>query len=46
VAEAAIIAVGLAGHIRSLETSQLHTVAEGIEMMGKAGSFAYPAPKG
>jgi len=46
VAGTAIIAVELAGHIRSLKTSQLYTVAETVEMMGKAGSLAYPAPKG
>ncbi|RZL90078.1 MAG: GYD domain-containing protein [Variovorax sp.] len=46
VAGTAIIAVELAGHIRSLKTSQLFTVAETIEMTGKAGKLAYPAPKG
>ena len=46
VAGTAIIAVELAGHIRTLKTSQLYTVAESIEMMGKAGNLAYAAPKG
>jgi uncharacterized protein with GYD domain len=40
------IAAGLAGHIRSLKTSQLYTVAETMEVMGSAGKLAFPAPKG
>ena len=40
------LAAGLAGHIRSIKTSQLYTVAEGMEMVGNAGKLAYPAPKG
>ena len=46
VAATAIIAVELAGHIRTLKTSQLYTVAETLEVMGNAGKLAYPAPKG
>ena len=46
VAATAIIAIELAGHIRTLKTSQLYTVAETMEMMGNAGKLAYPAPKG
>lgn len=46
VAATAIIAAGLAGHIRSLKTSQLYTVAEAMEAVGNAGKLAYPAPKG
>ena len=40
------LAAGLAGHIRSIKTSQLYIVAEGMEMVGNAGKMAYPAPKG
>ena len=40
------IAAGLAGHIRSLKTSQLYTVAETMEVVGSAGKLAFPAPKG
>ncbi|WP_309678933.1 GYD domain-containing protein [Polaromonas sp.] len=46
VAATAVVAVGLAGHIRTLKTSQLYTVAEATEVMGNAGKLAYPAPKG
>jgi len=42
----AVITAGLAGHIRTLKTSQLFTVAEGMEILGHAGKLAYPAPKG
>jgi len=46
VAATAIVAAGLAGHIRSLKTSQLYTVAEAVEVLGNAGKLHYPAPKG
>jgi uncharacterized protein with GYD domain len=46
VAATAIVAAGLAGHIRTLKTSQLYTVQEAMEVMGNAGRLAYPAPKG
>jgi len=46
VAATAIIAIGLAGHIRALKTSQLYTVTESIEVLGNAGKLAYPAPQG
>jgi len=46
VAATAIVAVGLAGHIRTTKTAQLYTVAEGMEVMGNAAKLAYPAPKG
>jgi len=46
VAATAIVAAGLAGHIRSLKTSQLYTVPEAMEVIGNAGKLAYPAPKG
>lgn len=41
-----VITAGLAGHIRTLKTSQLFTVAEGMEIMGNVGKKSYPAPKG
>ena len=40
------IAAQLAGHVKAIKTSQLYTVAETMEVMGKAGKLAYPAPKG
>ena len=46
VAATAIIAAGLPGHIRTLKTSQLLTVAETMEAVGNAGKLAFPAPKG
>jgi len=46
VAATVSVAAGLAGHIRSLKTSQLYTVAEAMEVIGNAGKLAYPAPKG
>lgn len=46
VAATVSIAAGLAGHIRSLKTSQLYTVAETMEVMGGAGKLAFAAPKG
>lgn len=41
-----VLTAALAGHIRSLKTSQLFTVAEGMEIMGNVGKRTYPAPKG
>lgn len=46
VAATGIMAVGLAGHIRALKTSQLYTVAESMEVLSNAGKLAFPAPKG
>jgi uncharacterized protein with GYD domain len=40
------IAAELAGHVKSIKTSQLYTVAEAMEAMGNAGKLAFPAPKG
>ena len=46
VAATAIIAAGLAGHIRSLKTAPLFTIAEAVEAIGNAGKLVYPPPKG
>jgi uncharacterized protein with GYD domain len=40
------IAAELAGHVKTLKTSQLYTVAEAMEAMGKAAKLGLPAPKG
>jgi uncharacterized protein with GYD domain len=40
------LAAGLAGHIRSIKTSQLYTVGETMEVISSAGKLAFPAPKG
>jgi len=45
-AATAIVAAGLAGHTRKLETTQLFSIQEGLEILGGAGKIAYPAPKG
>ncbi len=45
-AATAVIAIGLAGHVRTLKTSQLYTIAESLELLGDAGRLAFPAPKG
>lgn len=42
-AAAGVITAGLAGHIRTLKTSRLFTVAEGMEILAQAGKLAYPA---
>jgi len=46
VAATAVIAIGAAGHIRTLKTTQLFTIAEAVEVFGNAGRLAYPAPRG
>jgi uncharacterized protein with GYD domain len=40
------IVAGMAGHIRSIKTSQLFTVPETMEVMGQAGTLSFAAPKG
>ncbi|HEY2257111.1 MAG TPA: GYD domain-containing protein [Variovorax sp.] len=42
----AIVATELAGHLRTVKTSQLFTVPEFMEVLGNAGKVAFPAPKG
>ena len=46
VAATGVIAIGLAGHVRTLKTSQLYTVTEAVELLSDAGKLAFPAPKG
>lgn len=46
VAATAVIAIGLAGHVRTLKTAQLYTIPESMELLGSAGRLAFPAPKG
>lgn len=41
-----VLAVSLPGHLSRTRTTQLFTVAEGMEMMGAARQQAYPGPKG
>ncbi len=40
------IAAELAGHVKTIKTSQLYTTAEAMEAMGSAGKLAFPGPKG
>jgi uncharacterized protein with GYD domain len=40
------IAANSAGHLRACATTPLMTSTEGMEMMKKAGSLGYQAPKG
>jgi uncharacterized protein with GYD domain len=46
VAATVAVAAMLPGHVRSIRTGQLYTVAEAMEVMGAAGKLAFPAPKG
>ncbi len=41
-----ILAAGMAGHLRTLKTTQLFSIDEGISILGKVGGIAFPAPKG
>ena len=41
-----VLAVSLPGHLSRTRTTQLFTVAEGMEMMGAAGQHSYPGPRG
>jgi len=40
------IMAGMAGHIRSIKTSQLFTVPETMEVLGRAGTLSFAPPKG
>lgn len=42
----AMLAARLPGHVARLETTQLFTVSEALEIMGKAGRIAFQVPKG
>lgn len=41
-----IVATGLAGHVSRLETNQLFSVQEGIEILGRAGKVSLAPPRG
>ena len=43
-AGAGSLAAASAGHLKSIKTTKLFSVEEGMEMMRKAGSVTYPAP--
>lgn len=44
-ASASIMCAVAPGHLKGTKTTQLLTVTEALESMGKAGDFNYPAPK-
>ena len=46
IASAGILSAIAPGHLKATKTTQLLTVEEAIEAMGKAGEIVYPAPKG
>lgn len=45
-AAAGIIAATVPGHLKATKTTELFTMAQTMEMVGKAGGIIYPAPKG
>jgi uncharacterized protein with GYD domain len=45
-AATAIIAAIVPGHVKATKTTELFTMAEVIDILGKVGGLAYSAPKG
>ncbi len=43
---AGVLAAVAPGHLKAIKTTVLFTVAEAVQAMKKAGSVAFPAPKG